>query len=154
MLFWYNLDFLNDQNYEEFQNKWREAIWNQRSTKTEEFMLLWKFRSQKSHPTKRGFPCEKFLQPQDPPCETTPRHMCAILQPKSPFRSYEMSCETTCEIPLLLRKFQPSFEYLFKPLNSYVSFRTAILTYEKPLQVQNSTKIRGPFPREVQRTSI
>ena len=103
---------------------------------------------------KRGSPCKTISQPQDPPCETTLRHMCAILQPKSPFRSYEMSCETTCEIPLLLRKFQPSFEYLFKPLNSYVSFRTAILTYEKPLQVQNSTKIRGPFPREVQRTSI
>ena len=122
-----NLDFLNDQNYEEFQNKWREAIWNQRSTKTEEFMLLWKFRSQKSHPTKRGFPCEKFLQPQDPPCETTPRHMCAILQPKSPFRSYEMSCETTCEIPFLLRnpslaaKFPSSCENFNRHLNTYLS---------------------------------
>ena len=27
-------------------------------------------------------------------CETTPRHTCAISQPKSPFRSCKMSCET------------------------------------------------------------
>ena len=76
---------------------------------------------------KRGSPCKTISQPQDPPCETTPRHMCVILQPKSPFRSYEMSCETTCEIPFLLRnpslaaKFPSSCENFNRHLNTYLS---------------------------------
>ena len=69
MLFWYNIDFLNDQNREKFQKKWREAIGNQRSTKTEEFVLLRKFRSQKSHPGKKVFPSKRISQPREPSCE-------------------------------------------------------------------------------------
>ena len=55
MLFWNNLNFLNDQIQEEFQKRWRKATENQRSLKTEEFIGLRKFRSQKSPHAKWGF---------------------------------------------------------------------------------------------------
>ena len=59
------------------------------------------FRSQKDHATKLRFRCETslpilnhFATTSPTPCETPLRHTCAILQPKSPFRSCEMSRET------------------------------------------------------------
>ena len=79
---------MNDENQEKFQKKRREAIGNQRNTKIEEFVLLRKFRSPKSHPAKRGFPYEKILQPKEPSYEIG-----VLLRkegpPAKPFRSHK-----------------------------------------------------------------
>ena len=42
---------------------------------------------------------------------------------KIQFRNYESSCKPTCEITSNLRKYQPSFKFLFKPLilSSFIS---------------------------------
>ena len=53
MLFWYNLDFLNDQK------KLREATENQRRTKTEEFILLAKNSQGKKSSCENGFILQK-----------------------------------------------------------------------------------------------
>ena len=55
--------------------------------------------------------CENFCS-----CETPPKHTCAISQLQNPIRSYKSSCKPTCEITSNLRKYQPSFKFLFKHL--------------------------------------
>ena len=129
MLFWYNLVFWMIKIRRNFKKKWRVASGNQRSSKANKFIGLRKFRSQKSSPMKRGFPCETISQLKGPCCKIevllrnkppfaksfrshkpTPweilrRHTCAISQPKSSFNSCEMSCETLQSQILQLQAF-------------------------------------------------
>ena len=105
----------------------------------------------------RNLPKTNFAA-QAPPCETTPRHTCAISQPCNlisqpcnpisqlwnPMRNHPLATKSPfcCKMGLLLRKSQPSLKSQIKPLNCYVSFRTGNLTYENPPQVRNWANLK------------
>ena len=116
MLFCYNLDFFNDQIYEELQKRWRKVSGNQRSSKARKFIGLRKFRSQNSSPTKRGFPRETISQPKGPYCEievllrNKPPSAKSFRSPKTTLYENFRSCKTllrhTCAISQLLNGLQ------------------------------------------------
>ena len=161
MLFWYNLDFLKDQNQEEFQKKWREATENQRMTKIEEFIFLVKISQGKKSPCEKrvflrknfasqrailrkggylakiGSSCEKISHPKVPQLRTTSRHTCAISQPQSPFRSFEMSYETPQSI--ISQAKAPSCETTSKHtctiFNLKSPFRSYKMSYETTCEI-------------------
>ena len=149
MLFWYNLVFWMIKIRRNFKKKWRVASGNQRNLKVKKFIGLRKFRSQKSSPAKRGFPYETISKPKGPCCEIEvllrnkppsaksfrshkptpweilPRHTCDISQPKSSFRSYEMSCETLqSQISQLQASLVKNFVAAKHSLGTRVPFRS------------------------------
>ena len=54
-----------------------------------------------------------------------------------------------CEMSLLLRKFQPSLKFQFKPLNFYFPFHTSHLSCENPPLVRKLSQARAPFPKDL-----
>ena len=120
---------MNDQNQEEFQKEVKGSLREPKELKSKEIHWPAKISQPKELPYERGFPCETISQPKGPCCEIevllqnkpssaksfrshkpTPgeillRHTCAISQPKSSFRSCEMSCETLKSQILQLQAF-------------------------------------------------
>ena len=86
--------------------------------------------------------------------ETPPSHTCAISQLQNPISQLRIKLRTnlqngpTCEITSNLRKYQPSFKFLFKPLilSFFILYSTP--TCKKTLQVAKLKNFRRSPPKK------